>query len=231
FKMFSKGILFVIMVTGVICDNNIRSKLRDHIHKYTEAECTKNNARDKISEVEEVGLTFMDCMLDNIKLKLIMDMEQVETDSDVTDVYKRLCRDVPQTRTCLYNFLNGTAPCMKEKYRNEIDSSMAQFDELYNYMCANDSQRFTEFVADGGLSCVHENGVPLSECLTTTSMALDGISGDNSSEDIKSVCEELQGLQKCIHDNLVGCPKKSTSAFFDGFLELVQKFSECNDVE
>lgn len=227
--MFFKGVLFVIMVTSVICEQDVHEQVRQRIHNYAERECTKNNAKEKTREIEEASMTFVDCMLNSVDVNIMLALEQASSENDIVNAYKKTCVNIPQIRNCLYNFMNGTAPCMKSEYRNEIGTAMKEFDGIFEYMCGNDSQRFTEFVADGGLNCLNENSIPIGGCARAIAISLDSSSAENSSEELKTSCEELQRFQKCFHEVLVKCPKPSTTAYFDGLLDLIRKYSECSN--
>ncbi|KAM3961629.1 27 kDa hemolymph protein-like isoform 2-T2 [Aphomia sociella] len=216
--MFLKTVVFATMMTSVMCGNNLGIRMSQRMRSFINNECSEG-------KVEEAANTFSECLFNHIDGKFMSDLENADSQNEYVDLYKNVCEKIPEMRSCLHNFLNSTDQCFIIEYREEFAKAKKQFDEMFEYACGNNCQRFTAFVDDGGLECFEEKINLLSNC--AREMIIKFNSNEENINTLKEVCNELGKFQTCVHNILVQCPKQSTVAYFDGFTEILRKYSEC----
>ncbi|KAJ8732942.1 hypothetical protein PYW07_015541 [Mythimna separata] len=227
--MMLKTIVFAVMAVAVLADEyTISDDKRAQLREMLRAQCQKNNAEDKVEQVETAGKTFVDCVKGLIDVATLQrEIEEAKPNGALDEVFKKYCAKTPELKTCIYNLLDGVSPCIDSNARDQMTSFKNGTNQFIDFICYKDGDRIALFIAEGGPQCFQSKANEIRECATNIKDSFSSIEAAKALT-LDQKCAKFDELSACIVTKLEGCETPTPSNMAESLFRFVRKGSPCN---
>uniref|UniRef100_A0A2A4J1E9 27 kDa hemolymph protein n=1 Tax=Heliothis virescens TaxID=7102 RepID=A0A2A4J1E9_HELVI len=227
-----RTIVFAVLAVAVLADEfSLPEDKRAQLRSMLREQCKKNNAEDKVDQVENVGKNFVDCVKGLFDMETLKkEIEEAKPNGALDEVFKKYCAKTPELKSCIYNLLDGVTPCVDSNIREQINSAKNGTDQFIDFVCYKDGDRIALFIAEGGPQCFQSKANEIRACADNIRQ------GFSSIEEAKALtlaqkCGKFDELSTCVVNKLEGCETPTPANMAESLFRFVRKGSPCNDAK
>ncbi|XP_047020578.1 27 kDa hemolymph protein-like [Helicoverpa zea] len=230
--MMLRTIVFAFLAVAVLAEEfNLPEDKAAQLRAMLVQQCKKNNAEDKVDQVENVGKSFVNCVKSLFDMETLKkEIEEAKPNGALDEVFKKYCAKTPELKSCIYNLLDGVSPCLDGNMRDQINSAKNGTDQFIDFICYKDGDRIALFIAEGGPQCFQSKANEIRTCAENIK------EGFKSVDEVKSLtlaqkCAKFDELSSCVVNKLEGCETPTPANMAESLFRFVRKGSPCNDVK
>ncbi|NP_001036878.1 27 kDa glycoprotein precursor [Bombyx mori] len=220
--MMWKTVLITIFAAGVLADDF------SQITAVVTSQCTKNNAEDKVPEVEAALRTFGNCLKGLVDLNVLKtEIEEAKPNGALDEVFKKYCDKSAQLKGCISSVLQGVRPCVGNEYANHINDAQNSTNQLIDFVCYKDGDRIALFIAEGGPECFQQKTENLKTCFLNLKQSFPTVESANNLSLVEK-CAKVDEMTSCIVKSLEECSTPTPANMAESLIKFMRKDSPCH---
>ncbi|KAI5636374.1 27 kDa hemolymph protein [Phthorimaea operculella] len=221
-------LLFVaFLAVGALAEYEVSDAQKQQFRAMLTEVCKKNNAEDKVDDVEKAVTEFVECGKAIIDPNVIRkEIEEAKPNGALDEVFAKYCAKSPEMKSCISNVLTKVTPCMDPALKDHIVDANNATSQLIDFVCYKDGDRIALFIAEQGPECFQSKANEIRECANTIKNSVPSVE-EAKKLSLQEQCSKYDTLSQCIVNSLEKCSTPTPANMVDSLFKFVRKSSPC----